>query len=240
MDHMMGVMNLKIGVLCLHGFTGGTYEIKSFCDYLEHHTEWIIHVPTLSGHGEKLNLDLFTAEHWLMDAEIAYKHLYKEVDEIFIVGFSMGGIIAMYLALRYKVKALVLLSPAARYIRTKQFVIDLNGLFIDALQGEYKENEFFKRYERKLIDVPVASAKEFTRLVHKVSPYYEKITVPMCLVQGEKDELVPYTTAAYLYNKVASTKKELITSPEGKHLICYCEDAEKWFKKTLDFLNSCK
>jgi len=230
---------VKIGVLCLHGFTGGAYEIKSFSDYLEQHTEWTIYVPILSGHGEKLNLDLFTAEHWLMDAEIAYKRLLREVDEIFIVGFSMGGVIAMYLALRYKVKALVLLSPAARYIRTKQFAIDLNELLIDAIQGEYKENEFFKRYERKLVDVPVASFKEFTRLVHKVSPYYEKIKVPICIVQGDKDELVPYTTASYLYHKVASTKKLLITSPGGKHLICYCEDAEKWFQQVLDFLNSC-
>ncbi|MGX9136243.1 alpha/beta hydrolase [Rummeliibacillus sp. JY-2-4R] len=231
---------MKIGVLCLHGFTGGAYEIKAFSDYLEQNTNWTIHVPILSGHGEKLNLELFTAEHWLMDAEIAYKRLLKEVDEIFIVGFSMGGIIAMYIALRYKVKALVLLSPAARYIRTKQFVIDLNGLFLDALHGEHKDNDFFKLYERKVIDVPISSAAEFTRLVHKVSPYYEKITVPVCLVQGEKDELVPYTTAKYLYNKIASAKKELITSPDGKHLICYCKDAEKWFKKALHFLNSCK
>ncbi len=228
-----------MGVLCLHGFTGGAYEIKAFSDYLEQNTNWTIHVPILSGHGEKLNLELFTAKHWLMDAEIAYKRLLKEVDEIFIVGFSMGGIIAIYLALRYKVKALVLLSPAARYIRTKQFVIDLNGLFLDAMHGEHKDNEFFKLYERKIIDVPIASAAEFTRLVHQVSPYYEKITVPVCLAQGEKDELVPYTTAKYLYNKIASTKKELIICPDGKHLICYCKDAENWFKKALDFLNSC-
>lgn len=231
---------MKIGVLCLHGFTGGAYEIKAFSDYLEQNTDWTIYVPTLSGHGEKLNLELFTAEHWLMDAEVAYKRLLRKVDEIFIVGFSMGGIIAMYLALRYKVKALVLLSPAARYIRTKQFVFDLNKLFIDILQGEYKDNEFFKLYERKVIDVPLTSVKEFTRLVHKVSPYYSKITVPVCLVQGEKDELVPYSTASYLYDKIASTKKKLIISPEGKHLICYCKDADKWFKEALEFLKSCK
>ena len=101
-----------------------------------------------------LNLELFTAKHWLMDAEIAYKRLSKEVDEIFIVGFSMGGIIAMYLALRYKVKALVLLSPAARYIRTKQFVIDLNGLFLEPGMVIIQEMSFLNVYERKIIDVP--------------------------------------------------------------------------------------
>lgn len=230
---------MKIGVLLLHGFTGGAYEIKSFSDYLEQNTPWTIDVPILSGHGEKLNLDLFTAEHWLMDAEIAFKHLSKKVDEIFVVGFSMGGIIAMYLALRYKVKGLVLLSPAARYIRTKQLAVDLNGLFLDFMHGDYKENEFFKLYERKVIDVPISAVKEFTRLVHKVSPYYEKISVPVCIVQGDKDELVPHTTSSYLYHKIASKKKLLIISPEGKHLICYCKDAEKWFKQVLEFLYSC-
>ena len=76
-------------------------------------------------------------------------------------------------------------------------------------------------------------------MVHKVSPYYEKISVPVCIVQGDKDELVPHTTASYLYHKIASKKKLLIISPEGKHLICYCKDAEKWFKQVLEFLYSC-
>jgi len=230
---------LKIGVLCLHGFTGGRHEIKTFTQYLEQQTDWILHVPVLSGHGDKLNLSHYTAEHWLMDAEIAYRRLYKKVDMVYIVGFSMGGIIAMYLALRYKVQALVLLSPAARYIRTKQFAIDLSKLFMDTLHGDYEKNDFFRLYEKKVIEVPLHSVTEFTRLVRIVSPYYHRINTPVCFVQGKKDELVPYGTATYLYQTVASKKKELIFSPEGKHLICYSDDTKEWFPKVLEFMRGC-
>ena len=34
-----------------------------------------------------------------MEAELALKKLQKEVDRVIVVGFSMGGLIAMYLAL---------------------------------------------------------------------------------------------------------------------------------------------
>ncbi len=62
-------------------------------------TDWIIETPTFTGHGDMdiLSLKGYKAEHWLMDAEIAYRNLAKKVDKIFVIGFSMGGIIALYL-----------------------------------------------------------------------------------------------------------------------------------------------
>lgn len=88
---------MKIGVLMLHGFSGGPYEIEPLAKYIENNTNWIIEKPTFMGHGNSLSLKGYKAEHWLMDAEIAYRQLAKKVDEIYIVGFSMGGMIALYL-----------------------------------------------------------------------------------------------------------------------------------------------
>ena len=108
---------MKTGVLCIHGFTGGPYEVQPFADYLKNiqrleqslSLHYLVMVRTLE-------LKNFTAEHWMMEAEIAFDNLQKEVDKVIVVGFSMGGVIAMYLANRYKVKNLVLLSAAAKYI----------------------------------------------------------------------------------------------------------------------------
>ena len=52
----------------------------------------------------------------MMEAELAIRKLQTEVDRVIVVGFSMGGLIAMYLALRYPIDKLVLLSAAAKYI----------------------------------------------------------------------------------------------------------------------------
>ncbi|MBK3494516.1 alpha/beta fold hydrolase [Viridibacillus sp. YIM B01967] len=227
---------MTTGILCIHGFTGGPHEVQPFVDFLQKKTDWVVYVPTLSGHGDKLSLENYKAEHWLMDAELAYKKLAKEVDEVIVVGFSMGGLIALYLTLRYNVKKLVLLSAAAKYISVRQLLKDFKTLANDLFQGELANNELFHRYESKISHVPMASTVEFLRLVRKVEPYYEKIKVPVCLVQGEVDGIVPAITAQFLYDKLGSTDKQLIISPNGKHHICYSDDCNEWFQNVLNFI----
>lgn len=227
---------MTTGVLCIHGFTGGPQELKPFVDFLKQNTDWLVLVPTLSGHGEELHLENYKAEHWLMDAELAYKKLAKEVDVVIVVGFSMGGLIALYLALRYEVEKLVLLSAAAKYISVRQLLKDIKELTNDLFHGELEQNELYHRYDNKISNVPMSSTLEFLRLVRKVEPYYEKITVPICIVQGEVDGIVPAITAQFLYDRLGSTKKQLILSPNGKHHICFSDDREEWFQSVLNFL----
>ncbi len=69
-----------------------------------------------------------------------------------------------------------------------------------------------------------------------VKPYYDLITVPVCIVQGQKDGIVPFASAEYLYERLGSDDKKLIASECGKHLICYSEDCDDWFEKVLHFL----
>ena len=70
---------MSVGVLCIHGFSGGPYEVEPFTTYLRSHTNWIIEEPTLSGHGEELHMSGFKAKHWLMDAELAFRTLAKKL-----------------------------------------------------------------------------------------------------------------------------------------------------------------
>ncbi|MEG0451230.1 MAG: alpha/beta fold hydrolase, partial [Lysinibacillus sp.] len=171
---------MSIGVLFLHGFSGGPYEVQPFADYVQEKTGWVMAIPTLSGHGEAENLEMkgYKAQHWLMDAEIAYRRLAKQVDEIIIVGFSMGGVIAMYLANRYKVKKLVLLSAAAKYISPSQLVKDFRLIATDAMHKKLQENELFARYKFKFTNVPFSATVEFMKVVQKTAPYIKNIKCP--------------------------------------------------------------
>lgn len=228
--------NLSVGVLCIHGFSGGPYEVKPFTSYLRSHTDWIIEEPTLSGHGEELHMSGFKAKHWLMDAELAFRSLAKKVDEVIVVGFSMGGIIALYLAKRYKVKKLVLLSAAAKYVSPKQLVTDFKMLATEAYHHNLTNNELFLRYHQKFNNVPLASTVEFMKLVRMVEPYYRHIQIPVYIVQGKLDGIVPYHTAQFLFDELASTDKVLYFSDNGKHHICFEEDCSEWFPQVLMFL----
>lgn len=226
------------GVLILHGFSGGPYEVEPLTNYIKKHTDWIIESPTFTGHGnsDELSLKGYKAEHWLMDAELAFRKLSKKVDEVVVVGFSMGGLIALYLAKRYKVKKLVLLSAAVKYIAPKQLLKDLNIVTQDAIKGYLKDNALFKLYESKIRNVPLSAVVQFMKIARMIEPYISSINVPTFIVQGKCDGIVPWNTAEYLFQKLPSKEKYLYLSPNGKHHICYSVDSDKWFPKVIDFL----
>lgn len=228
---------MKTGVLCIHGFTGGPFEVEPFADFLTGETDWIVEIPTLPGHGEKLALKNISAESWMMEAELALKKLKKSTDRIIIVGFSMGGLIALYLAMRYKVDRLVLLSAAAKYISPAQIFEEVQEAMRDVLSGKIAKNSSYHLYEYKLMNTPVSSAVEFLRVVRMVEPYYDKIKVPVCIVQGGKDSVVPASAADFIHDNIGSTEKCMIHSETGKHLICYSDDCDDWFKKVFEFMN---
>lgn len=228
---------MKTGVLFIHGFTGGTYEVQPLVDFLQVDTDWKMVVPILPGHGEVLELKKLSAEDWMMAAEIAFRQLQKEVDRVFVIGFSMGGVIALYLANRYKIDKLILLSAAAKYVHPAQLIQDIRDVAKDAMSGKLEDSKLYKLYSKKLKDTPIQATLEFMRLVRMVEPYYGNIKIPVCLVQGKKDGIVPYTTAQFLFDQIGSEQKELIYSDTGKHHICYCDDCEDWFKKVFEFLN---
>lgn len=229
---------MSIGALFLHGFSGGPYEVQPFVDYVQQRTDWVIAIPTLSGHGEAEDLAMkgYKAHHWLMDAEIAYRRLARQVDEVIIVGFSMGGVIAMYLASRYKVKKLVLLSAAAKYISPSQLVKDFRFIATDAMANKLQENELFARYKFKFQNVPFSATVEFMKIVRKTTPYFKNIMCPTFIVQGLLDGIVPSQTAQLLYDQIQSNEKRMYFSESGKHHICFSEDCDDWFDEVLTFI----
>lgn len=229
---------MSTGVLMLHGFTGGPYEVMPLAEYIRENTDWIIETPIFAGHGDMdmLSLKGYKAEHWLMDAEIAYRNLAKKVERVFVIGFSMGGIISLYLAKRYQVKKLVLLSAAVNYIAPTQLLKDIRAITEDAINCRLKDNELFKRYQNKIKNVPASSTVQFMKIVSQVEPYIHSIDVPTFIVQGQCDGIVPSATAQLLYDKLPTNDKQIFFSTNGKHHICYSDDCDTWFPQVLNFL----
>src|SRR5699024_6367235 len=101
-----------IGCLIIHGFTGGPFEVEPLRAFLEERTDWKVLVPTLTGHGEELDLSSVKYEVWLEDAKHALHELQAQCVTGYVVGFSMGVMIAAYLVGTENVDRLVLLATA--------------------------------------------------------------------------------------------------------------------------------
>lgn len=226
---------MTTGVLILHGFSGGPYEVEPLAQYFKEHTDWIIEVPTLSGHGdpEELNMRDYTAFHWLRDAEYSFIKLKRKVDRVIVVGFSMGGVLALHLASKYDVAKVVLLSAAMKYVAIPQLVKDVWSIAREARQCGLENSELYKRYEFKLKHVPPNSTLQFMKVVKVVEAELQRVKSPVYIVQGAKDGIVPVKTAFYLFEKLQNEDKWIYISEQGKHHICFSEDCERWFEHVL-------
>lgn len=226
-----------IGCLCIHGFTGSPYEVEPLATYLKEHTDWLIVMPTLPGHGETLELKGISNSDWLRHAENELEKLLDVCDEVYVIGFSMGGIIAGYLATKYPIKKLVLLSAAVYYVNPKQLFTDVKDMVADAVRGTINENELFLRYKEKIVHTPLKATMEFRKLVRFVRPKFKDIHIPTLIIQGECDGIVPIKSAHYLYEKIVAEDKQLCLLPQSKHHVCHSEDQEILFKEVYLFLH---
>ena len=104
-------------VLIIHGFAGGTYDQERLANYLERHAKLDVYSFTLPGH-EKRTFKTAKYQEWIKASEEMIDSLIKDgYRSIYLIGHSMGGVIATYLSSKYpQVKKLVLAAPAFNYL----------------------------------------------------------------------------------------------------------------------------
>ena len=220
----------------IHGFTGSPMEVEPLATYIQQHSNWECIIPTLPGHGNELRLKGIMYNEWLLHAEDTLRDLLKRHDTVYVVGFSMGGLIASYLATKYPIKKLILLSATAYYVNFVQLQKDIRIICADFFRGRMRENELFTRYINKIKSTPLAATIQFRKLVQYVRPLLSNIHVPTLIAQGEKDGIVPLKSANYLYNTIRAENKKIIYVEDSKHLICHCERKELLFQEIITFL----
>lgn len=99
-------------ILCLHGHPGSGRSLSVFCNHLSKRFKTI--APDLRGYGNSRTQLNFRMTDHLLDLEALLDRF--QVDRCLVLGWSLGGILAMELALRLpeRVTGLILIATAAR------------------------------------------------------------------------------------------------------------------------------
>lgn len=111
----------RVACLLLHGFGGTPFEMEPLAAPLKA-LGCTVDLPTLPGHdGDIGHFHKTFYPDWLAHAEERFLSLGASHDSVFLVGFSMGGSIALTLAARYArhpaLKGVAALAPAWRIYR---------------------------------------------------------------------------------------------------------------------------
>ena len=218
--------------LLIHGFTGSPFEIEPLAEALRQQG-YVVVAPVLAGHGVDEDLLDVCWTDWIRSAENALKPMLGKYEEIHIVGFSMGTLIAAYLSTQYPITKLVLLSPAIYFINYRQLFENMSIAIKNKFQGSISEE--FKRYMQKATNTPLRSVIDFRRLAKHLTPYLEQITVPTLILQGKKDVLVEPDSAERAYDVIQSQDKKLIFLENSQHIMCHGEESELVNQYVIDF-----
>ena len=152
--------------------------------------------------------------------------------KIYLIGHSMGGVIATYLASKYKeVKRLVLAAPAFHYldIKDKNVNISESLKMIPTVIKTYGSDEVISR----MLKLNINAIGQFMNLVKEYYDYPKYINCPTLIIQGTNDNLVPLTSSKYVYDNIKCKEKEIIYMDNLTHDLFIDEKVFKIVEKFL-------
>lgn len=226
----------KTAILLIHGFTGSPAELELLGDYLNEH-EFTVYAPLLAGHGltpeemSKTNKD----DWWKSVVEAYDLLLSKGYTDIIAIGLSMGGTLSLKLAMN---KSLTAVVSMATPIRVHNRFIGLSRWlkYVKAFQVKKKKDESIEQYIVSYDRTPIICAESLDRLIKEIRNSLDKVSVPILIMQGKRDETVRFESAEYIYNHVGSTTKELKWYEKSTHIMTLDQEREKVFADILKFI----
>lgn len=222
-------MESKIGFVIIHGFAGGLQEIEPLSNFLND-KGYLTACPVLDGHtGMRKDLKKTNYEEWIASAEDSLLKLKKQCNKVFIVGFSMGGLIGINLALKYKVQGIATLCTPIYYWDVKR--VSLN-IIEDFKQRQYKN---LKKYFKATVRIPLKAMVNFRILLAKTKPLIKEIKCPLFVAQGLIDDTVKHRSGKYIYDNSSSKRKKLKYYKNSDHIICCGAEREILFNDLYEF-----
>lgn len=205
----------EVAILCLHGFTATTVEVRKIAAYFSG-LGYTTRGPLLPGHGTNaVEMNKTTWRDWLGTAENALVELLDEYQKVFILGESMGGLLALYLASRYpSLLGAIVFSPA---IRIRSLWLTKLIWRFKPLIKKGKPNPQIPQQSYSSFPLRAASSLfDFQRIVKK---NLKKIRVPVIIFQGKLDDTVDPMGAVYAYEHIRHLDKDFVYLEESSHII---------------------
>jgi carboxylesterase len=220
-------------VLCLHGFTGTPFEVQPLDDRLMA-AGFLTSTPLLAGHGgDAGTMEATRWPDWLDSADAAFCELAaRTAGPISVLGFSMGGLLALKLALRYpeRVSALAILSAPLRlrpsqvrgirwlgYVPSPLRVGPLRA--IPKLRGSDVSDVAVRNANPCLPVMPLQSLESLLLLMADVRGQLRHIRAPTLVMHARLDHTVPIADGFELAGGLGSGVVERRWLDRSFHLI---------------------
>lgn len=184
--------------------------------------------PHLKGHtGTKKDLRGVSYAEWIKSAEDGLIQLKSECEYIIVIGFSMGGLIALNLSMRHRIDGIITLNMPIYFWDIKRIMLNIR---------ENRAN--LKRYIKASFDKPLSALINFLILLKKSKGLIKYVVCPVFIAQALEDDTVQKRSAGYIYENAQSEYKIVRYYKDSGHLICHSKAFEEVSEDIIWFIGN--
>ncbi|HVK78905.1 MAG TPA: alpha/beta fold hydrolase [Kofleriaceae bacterium] len=215
------------GVLCIHGFTGTPYDMRFLGESLGARG-MTVRGMALPGHATRVeDLEPLGWKEWFDAVTAAYDDLAARCRRVAVVGQSLGGLLAMFLATRRPVAAAASLAAplwleglagaVARVTTTGplagkvRYLPKLGGSDVRE-RGEKRTNPSYRKF-------PVRALGQLVAFMDIVDDALPELRTPLLVLHAEQDHTAPVASASRIAERVRSADLRVRILPHSFHLI---------------------
>ena len=232
----------KIGIYLIHGFTSTTYELKQIAKFLSDKHYHVI-LNNLPGHGTTLeDCNKIKYKDWLDYSKIEFAKLCSVSDYVFILGCSMGGVLALYLASLFPVTGIIVGGVVLKF-KLNFSTNYLNRLVCKIIKTREKKLTFPKAIRDSLTfygypSYPLIALEEFRKMNANVKKQLNKITCPILIIHSENDQVSIRDNVDIVTDLIQSKDKNILDIKNAHHnLFDINQDTELIFEAVNNFIN---
>lgn len=227
------------GILLIHGFTGAPPEMRLIGDYLHQHGI-TVSAPMLPGHGtvvEEMNQYKWT--DWVAHTRQTLTELKAACDTVFIAGLSLGSLITLNLAAEEDdLSGAILYAPSIKLTSKLIHLTPILKYFIQKVKKPLDQyaKQAADRQEWTYNERPMAGAHELLKIISHTRTVLPKVKCPLLIIEAAKDEIIDPACSRFIYDRVASAEKEILTLPESGHCLTIDGEWETAAEKSHRFI----
>jgi carboxylesterase len=239
-----------VGCLCLHGFTASPAEVSWLGAHLAD-CGFTVYGPRLAGHGTNpRDLLRMRWEDWYASALDGYQLLQSQCEKVYVVGHSMGGLLALLLASQQPVAGAVVLAAPIRfrhrstaYARYLKYILR----FTDHVDRTSLPDVIRAEQERRGEDVlgrvryelwATSGVAELYRLSGVVYERLPDVTAPLLVMYSDTDQTVPLENRDLIVSRVKSTVIRTETITDSDHILPQDRQRETVFAHVARFIGA--
>jgi carboxylesterase len=228
------------GALLCHGFTGSPQSLRPWAEYLAG-AGLSVALPRLPGHGTTWQEMARTRwEDWFAEVDRAFADLRTQSDEIFVMGLSMGGCLALRLAELHgtAIRGLVLVNPSITADTRLFRLAPLLKLVVPSLKGIGSDIRREQASELGYDRIPVKAAATLPGLWRVTSEHLAQVSAPVLTYRSATDHVVGPASLEVLRAALPAGQLEVRELANSYHVATLDNDAEVIFTGSLEFIRA--